>query len=395
MKELSIEEKAKRYDEAIKKLRDFYRDYDTASRLIDVKEELANLFPEFKESEDERIKEELNKVLDECLNVRPQIVEEKQYIRLIAWLEKQDIFSKKDIDDAYLKGVEDTKNEIEKQYEANYQIRKDIATFIFNYKGDIKDRAKWINYLGIKVSFVDEQGEKRHKFIIGDIISNNNTTYRVDNIVKNCIGQDSYFLVNVERENKGMRHLKLTDPRGKTYNFGEITWLCEQVDAKFEKQGKSALEAIKEKNVDNADKVEPKFKVGDWVFIEEVKGYKQGAFQINSIDEFGYNFDEYHTIPFMYEELLSKWTVHDAKDGDALVTNSNIIFIFKFLDEGGTIAFRASCTENSGVYFPKIKERLCDQEVQPATKEQRDLLFQKMKEAGLEWDAEKKELKKL
>ena len=31
----------------------------------------------------------------------------------------------------------------------------------------------------------------------------------------------------------------------------------------------------------------------------------------------------------------------------------------------------------------------------PATKEQRDLLFAKMKEAGYEWDAEKKELKKI
>lgn len=31
----------------------------------------------------------------------------------------------------------------------------------------------------------------------------------------------------------------------------------------------------------------------------------------------------------------------------------------------------------------------------PATKEQRDLLFQKMKEGGYEWDAEKKELKKI
>ena len=30
----------------------------------------------------------------------------------------------------------------------------------------------------------------------------------------------------------------------------------------------------------------------------------------------------------------------------------------------------------------------------PATKEQRDLLFAKMKEAGYEWDADKKELKK-
>ena len=60
-----------------------------------------------------------------------------------------------------MKGVTNTKNEIEKQYEANYQIRKDIATFIFNYRGDIKDRAKWIDYLGIRVSFVEKQGEQK------------------------------------------------------------------------------------------------------------------------------------------------------------------------------------------------------------------------------------------
>ena len=41
------------------------------------------------ESDDERIRKELKKVLDECLNARPQIVEEKQYIRLITWLENQ------------------------------------------------------------------------------------------------------------------------------------------------------------------------------------------------------------------------------------------------------------------------------------------------------------------
>lgn len=80
---------------------------------------------------------------------------------MITWLEKQGTsYTKRDVDDAYLKGVRDTKNEIEKQYEANYQTRKDIATFIFNYRGDIKDRAKWMDYLGIKVSFVEKQGEE-------------------------------------------------------------------------------------------------------------------------------------------------------------------------------------------------------------------------------------------
>ena len=33
--------------------------------------------------------------------------------------------------------------------------------------------------------------------------------------------------------------------------------------------------------------------------------------------------------------------------------------------------------------------------IHPATEEQRELLFQKMKEEGYEWDAEKKELKKI
>ena len=114
-------------------------------------------------------------------------------------------------------------------------MRKDIKTFIL--KGDIKDRAKWMNYLGIKDSFVEKQGEQKHKFVIGDtIISDNNTIYRVENIIKNCIGQDCYCLVDVERENKGMRYLKLIDSRGKASNFGERTCLCEQIDAKFKKQ---------------------------------------------------------------------------------------------------------------------------------------------------------------
>ena len=50
-------------------------------------------------------------------------------------------------------------------------------------------------------------------------------------------------------------------------------------------------------------------------------------------------------------------------------------------------------------HFASDSEKGClapnDEDVKPATKEQRDLLFQKMKEAGYEWDADKKELKKI
>lgn len=43
-------------------------------------------------------------------------------------------------------------------------------------------------------------------------------------------------------------------------------------------------------------------------------------------------------------------------------------------------------------YDLRIRDNMHFNEVYPATKEQRDLLFQKMKEVGYEWDSEKKEL---
>lgn len=63
-------------------------------------------------------------------------------------------------------GVECFKNTLESIFpelkeSEDEKIRKDIATFIFNYKGDIKDRAKWMKYLGVKVSFVEKQGEQK------------------------------------------------------------------------------------------------------------------------------------------------------------------------------------------------------------------------------------------
>ena len=87
--------------------------------------------------------------------------------------------------------VTNTKNEIEKQYEANYQIRKDIATFIFNYRGDIKDRAKWMDYLGFKVSFVEKQGEQKPADKIGP-------KFHEGDWVVSVVNGNIYHVINVE-----------------------------------------------------------------------------------------------------------------------------------------------------------------------------------------------------
>ena len=165
MKELSIEEKAKRYDEAIERT---IKHLNNDGLTLEQYESIDIIFPELKESkenEDEKIRKDIIQCLKhsgikENNPINPHVTTTTK--DAIAWLDKQgESYTKRDVDDAYLKGVTNTKKEIEKQYEANYQIRKDIATFIFNYKGDIKDRAKWMDYLGIKVSFAEKQGEKK------------------------------------------------------------------------------------------------------------------------------------------------------------------------------------------------------------------------------------------
>ena len=150
------------------------------------------------------------------------------------------------------------------------------------------------------------------------------------------------------------------------------------------------------------DKVEPKFKVekDKWYVCTyqycnciEGRNYK-ASLDGRIIDDYGTEYD-IHSDAYRW---FRPWTIQDAKDGDVLVTKNKNIFIFKSI---------SGCTiyDYCGLYFGKFMEfsatvngRAAVQlpiDYTPATKEQRDLLFQKMHEAGYEWDADKKELKKI
>ena len=129
------------------------------------------------------------------------------------------------------------------------RIMKGIKSIIEHYKEDgevvcpypfvsLDEALAWLEKQGEKKSFdyKNQDTQNGHKFNIGDIISNGNVEFRIDNIVKNYIGQDCYFLVNIKSEKNGMRYFTIRDSEGNTHYAGETTWLCEQVDAKFEKQ---------------------------------------------------------------------------------------------------------------------------------------------------------------
>ena len=84
MKELSIKEKAKRYDKALEKARQLCA-YPTSKPFIS---DLQDLFPELKESEDEKIKKWIRKEL-ESKYVVDNIVNNVMADKALAWIEKQ------------------------------------------------------------------------------------------------------------------------------------------------------------------------------------------------------------------------------------------------------------------------------------------------------------------
>jgi hypothetical protein len=178
----------------------------------------------------------------------------------------------------------------------------------------------------------------------------------------------------------------------------------EQRDLLFQKMKEAGYEWDSEKKelrkVEQSpvDKVEPKFKVGDWVvqgkmlsqIIEIVADLHDNYFHYYTTD--GVWFDDYDEVHL--------WTIQDAKDGDVLATDS-WLYLFKYTNNKALIQFHCNCPINENPYKWCFLPNECyldiyeDANIHPATKEQRDLLFSKMKEAGYEWDAEKKELKKI
>lgn len=186
-----------------------------------------------------------------------------------------------------------------------------------------------------------------------------------------------------------------------------IAWLEKQDLKKFEEELEKAYkcadkvqyrkgyedakcEIEKQGEQKTADKIEPKFKVGDWIVFNNDH---DSIYQVEKIEN--YEYTQRHILggsmplSFSHGDMIRAWTIEDARDGDVLYSPSNnLIWIYK--DRGHYYACvnmnyaTQNVATNELIYIPD--------DAIPATKEQRDTLFTKMKEAGYMWDAEKKEL---
>ena len=209
------------------------------------------------------------------------------------------------------------------------------------------------------------------------------------------------------KQNNGWNNEWLTwlEKQGQTFTKKDVddAYLKGIFDAKheIEKQGEQGHAELGQSEVTKTSDqdLEPKFKVGDCVISNDgthtyiVKERKRGAYVMLDI---GDN-EEFSIIIETADRTGRFWTIQDAKDGDVLVNGSNV-FIFHLLNNTRLMGY---CHVNidDGRFYDDVGRNECfcliDAIVTPATKEQRDLLFHKMKDAGYEWDSKNKELKKI
>ena len=144
-----------------------------------------------------------------------------------------------------------------------------------------------------------------------------------------------------------------------------------------------------EKHDKPADKVEPRFKVGDFIVNDYCRG------KVIEITNDAYLLDTEQYIPFSYEHHAHLWTIQDAKDGDVLSFYTEykgnkmvqIGIIEKYVGKHG------GCSNTFKIYVGvnwennlQIGKYMGCSDIRPATKEQRDTLFARMKEAGYEYN---------
>ena len=140
------------------------------------------------------------------------------------------------------------------------------------------------------------------------------------------------------------------------------------------------------------NKVEPKFKVGDWIVSNE----KLYVYQIEEINDFVAKVNE-NGVSFVVDvKCLNDahlWTIQDAKDGDVLQLGEVTAIFQKYIGNGNCKCYCSICNGDFEIPSQDGDDNSygCHNAI-PATKEQRDLLFQKMHEAKYMWDSESKQL---
>jgi hypothetical protein len=334
---MTQEEKAKAYDEALEIAKKNYvttQDLSEGSQIeIGVecfKNILESIFPELKESEDERIRKELTEFLKNASGgFLDSTIQCKTFRKWYTWLEKL----------------------------GNKPQGKSALEAIREEKVDNANKIEPKDYSCIDPHFGKPIDKVEPKFKVGDIVQ--------------------YITDSTDR-----RKIEEIDTLCNMYHTDSSPIMFENED-----EWKAVLNS---ENVEQnlSYKVESKFKVGDWITNGDY------TWKIISVDNFDYTLQNQwgecveDTIVYV-NDVFHLWTIKDAKNGDVLVDIYGNMGVYKKCDALIWESYFSLGCHGGFQPFKVIHE---NEKTCPAIKELRELLSQKMKEAGYKWDAEKKEL---
>ena len=426
MKDLSVEQKAKRYDEALGKARQLC-DYSTSKPFIS---DLQDLFPELKVSEGERMWKLLKKYVH--YNISDTVLEADYMTRecLESWIEKQCEHAK--FLNSIQVGDQVTRNEdgelfnlsqLNRVAKPNKQKSVDNVEPKFNV-GD------WIVFNGLTL-YINEVVKGYYRTISKDGIPNS-YDWDIDNAARLWTikeARDGNVLVCESGWTCIFKTL-VNDETFGSYCFMDSTgWFCElgsechTLKEEFVKAYNGKIQPASKEQRDffftkmqesgyvwNAEKkvlknLKPKFNVGQWyqctkdffgrgVTFDKNTAYycaKEGCLQ----DEYGCHIA---IVKDLYDNF-KLWTIEDAKDGDILSYETDEgdlwIMLYWSLYEPyeGHVHYHALLVNDN--FTDKGTCCICIDDLKPATIEQHELLFRKMKEEGYQWDKNKKEVIKL
>lgn len=146
----------------------------------------------------------------------------------------------------------------------------------------------------------------------------------------------------------------------------------------------------------SADKIEPRFKVDDWVvdncgYVWKIEGRLNQFYILDGVE----GGESRPTIDWV-DKTFHLWTIEDAKDSDILACKEEIL-LFKSYSVQERISLYCWYNGQTNNFHSKEEIDISlnkRHKIFPATKEQRDTFMKAMNDAGYEWDEEKKELKK-
>ena len=347
--------------------------YHTGDYDKDTLEMLEIIFPELKESEDERIRKELIRLFnDTAWNDSSFQFYDLDKQKVIDWLEKQG-----EINEAsYRTGIKRVLDSPE-SYGLKRQGKQDMIP------------------LDKVIKFLDDQLVNDKDEVTGESFIN----------FKNYGAFKETFISFFKKkmlEKQGEPKETLCDKCRKEHPSHS----CQDITA----LGRCYIEGI---NMSN--KVEPKFKIEKdkwYVCIRNLddnygtRAFYKGDIYHSTKDEtlMPVNSNVPYEIKYCAEDYFRLWTIQDAKAGDVLYLQKDgkeHIIIYK-----GVIKERFRTFVSAYCAYNGIVDAFCFADVSryvdiayggimPATKEQRDTLMKAMADAGYTFDFEKKELKKI